>query len=150
MESLDKLEKLSLTNSQISVLVELQHCNYLPVCRFMMSSSVEEEALFVALAPVYLTKADETMEEVKQMGTIFAKLAELGLISLDYEIPLSGYDYTLYTDSAIYKHFQQTVEEGKKQENFLCDTAEIELGSMALTELGERVVRTIIAAHANK
>lgn len=150
IESVEKLEKLSLTNSQISVLVELKHCNYLPISRFMMSSSVEEEAVFVALAPVYLTRLDESMEDVKSMGAIFAKLAEQGLISLDYDIPLNGYDYSLYTESLVYKHFEQTVAEGKNQEKFLCDIATIELGSMALTELGERVVKRIIAEYVNK
>lgn len=150
MESMADVEKFSLTNSQISVLVELEQCRYLPVCRFMMSSSKEEDAVFVALAPVYLTTVEETMEDVKMMGKIFAKLAEQDLISLDYDILLSGYDYGLYTNSEIYKHFQQTVLVGKTQEKFLCDIAEIELGSMALTELGERVVKRIINEYAHQ
>ena len=49
----------------------------------------------------------------------------------------------------MYKHFEQTVAEGKKQKNFLCDISEIELGSMALTALGERVVNHIMAEHAH-
>lgn len=149
MESIDNFEKLSLTNSQISVLVELHHCKYLPISRFVMSSSVQAEAVFIALAPVYLTSVNETIEDVKMMGTIFTKLAEKGLISLDYDIELSNYDYSLYTYSEVYKHFEQTVAEGKKQKNFLCDISEIELGSMALTALGQRVVNHIMAEHAH-
>jgi hypothetical protein len=62
------------------------------------------------------------------------------LISLDYDIPLQDYDYTQYTKSALYSYFKETVNEGKKNPGFLFDTAEIELGSIALTEFGERVV----------
>ncbi len=147
MESIDNVKKLSLTNSQISVLLELHHCKYLPASRFMMKSSMEKDAVFIALAPVYLTDLDETLENVKAMGKIFSVLAEKGLISLDYHLPLSNYDYKLYTDSDVYRYFKETVSEGKSQEKFLCDIAEIELGSMALTELGEQVTRRLIAEH---
>lgn len=112
-----------------------------------MKSSMEKDAVFIALAPVYLTDLDETLENVKAMGKIFSALAEKGLISLDYHLPLSNYDYKLYTDSDVYRYFKETVIEGKSQEKFLCDIAEIELGSMALTELGEQVTRRLIAEH---
>lgn len=150
IESIENVTKLSLTNSQISVLLELHHCKYLPVTRFIMRSSVEEGAVFTALAPVYLTALSETLENVKAMGRIFSALAEKGLISLDYHLPLNNYDYKLYTDSDVYNYFKKTVNEGKSKEKFLCDIAEIELGSMALTEFGEQVTRSLITEHHNE
>lgn len=142
--SIENVDKLTLTNAQISVLLELYHCKYLPVSRFIMRSSVEEGAVFTALAPVYLTAANETLEDVKAMGKIFSSLAEKGLISLDYHLALSNYDYKLYTDSDVYHYFKETVNEGKSQEKFLCDIAEIELGSMEATEFGKQVTRRLI------
>ena len=79
------------------------------------------------------------METVKEIGTVLSELEEKGLISLDYDIPLQDYDYTLHTKSALFSFFKETVNEGKNRPSFLFDTAEIELGSIALTEFGEKV-----------
>ena len=102
-----------------------------------MSSSTEKEARFVSLAPVYITALDDSMETVKKIGAILSVLEKKGLISLDYDTPLQDYDYTQYTNSVLFAYFTETVNEGKKSPRFLCDTAEIEFGSMALTEFGK-------------
>lgn len=118
---------------------QLVQCNYLPISRFIMSSSKEEEARFVSLAPVYINAVDDSMETMKKTGRVLSELEKKRLISLDYDIPLEDYDYTLYTNSVLFAYFTETVKEGKKKPGFLGDTAEIELGSIALTELGEKV-----------
>ncbi|MEN6350994.1 MAG: Abi-alpha family protein [Syntrophomonas sp.] len=137
------LESLRINNKEITFLRELVKCNYLPVSRFIMSSSIEEEARIVSLAPVYINSIDDSMEMVKEIRTILAELEKKGLISLDYDIPLQDYDYTQYTKSALFLYFQETVNEGKRNPSYLFDTAEIELGSIALTDFGEKVSENI-------
>ncbi len=133
------LESLTINSKEISFLKELVKCSYLPVSRFIMSSSIEEEAKLVSLAPVYINAIDDSMETVKEIRTVLCELEEKGLISLDYDIPLQDYDYTQYTKSALFSYFEETVNEGKRNPSFLFDTAEIELGSIALTEFGEKI-----------
>ncbi|MCB8815005.1 hypothetical protein [Desulfosporosinus shakirovi] len=128
----------TITNEEIDVLMDLAQCSYLPVSRFVMSSS-KEEARFVSLAPVYINVFDDSMETVKEIGTVLSGLEKKRFISLDYDIPLEDYDYTLHSKSVLFAYFTETVNEGKKNPSFLCDIAEIELGSIALTELGEKV-----------
>jgi len=138
------LESLTINSKEISFLRELVKCSYLPVSRFIMSSSIEEEARLVSLAPVYINSVDDNMETVKEIRTVLSELEEKGLISLDYDIPLQDYDYTQYTKSALFSYFKETVNEGKRRNpSFLFDTAEIELGSIALTEFGEKVSENI-------
>jgi len=132
-------EPPEINSEEIAVLLELEQCKYLPVSRFVMSSSTEKEARFVTLAPVYIKALDDSMEIVKKIGAILSALEKKGLISLDYDTPLQGNDYTQHTNSALFAYFTETVNQGKKNPRFLCDTAEIELGIMALTESGERV-----------
>ena len=128
----------TIDNKETSLLLDLAQCRK-PVSRFVMSSSTEKEARFVSLAPVYIDASDDSMETVKAVGAVLSELEKKKLIFLDYDTPLQDYDYTKYTNSVLFAYFTETVNEGKKQPRFLCDTAEIELGSIALTELGEKV-----------
>jgi len=137
------LGSLTIDSKEIPFFRELVKRSYLPVSRFIMSSSIEEEAKIVSLAPVYIMAIDDSMETVKEIGTVLSQLEKKGLISLDYDIPLQDYDYTHYTKSALFSYFKETVNEGKRNPSFLFDTAEIELGSMALTEFGEEVSENI-------
>ena len=129
-------EPLTISSEEKSVLLELTQCSQLPVSRFVMSSSTEKEARFVALAPVYLKALDDSMESVKQKGKVLSQLEKKGLISLNYDAPMQGYDYALHTNSALFEFFIDTINKAKVNPGFLCDTAEIEFGRMALTEFG--------------
>lgn len=135
-------ETPTINNKEKSLLMDLVQCSK-PVCRFVMSSSTEKEARFVSLAPVYIEASDDSMETVKAIGAVLSELEKKRLIFLDYDTPLQDYDYTKYTNSVLFAYFTETVNEGKKQPRFLCDTAEIELGSIVITELGERVFALI-------
>ena len=137
------LESLKINSKEKLFLLELAKCCYLPVSRFIMSSSIEEEARVVSLAPVYIDSIDDSMETVKEIRTVLSELEKKGLISLDYDIALQGYDYKEHTESALFIYFKETVNEGKKNRNFLFDTAEIEMGSIALTGLGEIIYENI-------
>ncbi len=129
-------EPLTINGEEKSILLELNQSSQLPVSRFIMSSSTEHEARVVSLAAVSIKALDDSMETVKQTGRVLSGLEKKGLIALNYDIPMQGYDYAPYTNSALFAYFKETVNDGKKYPSFLFDTAEIELGSMALTEFG--------------
>lgn len=134
---------ITLERKEIEILMELKEYNYLSIAEFVMCSSVNDHISFTALAPVYIEKTNDNMEKVKELGAVFKELEKKRLISLDYDIPLKGFDYSIYKESDIYKYFIESVEAGKENPDFLCDTAEIELGSVALTDLGQRAVDSI-------
>jgi hypothetical protein len=43
------------------------------------------------------------------------QLAEYGVITLDYDIPLEGFDYAIFTESAACKYFRDTVQVEKSE-----------------------------------
>ena len=120
-------------------LIDLAEYSCLPISRCIMSSK-EKDVSFVSLSPVFINDLDDSMETVKQIGAILSDLEKKDLITLDYDIPIRGYDYEKYKDSALYSFFKQTVKEGSERTDSLCDTAEIELGSMTVTEYGMEVL----------
>lgn len=128
-----------LTDIQKDFLHELSHRRYLPVARFNITNSQEPDFICTALAPVFILDAADDMAAIKKTGAFLERLEELGLITLDYDIPLDGYAYTEYKESSIYEYFCKTVAEGATKPGFLGDTPELELGSMALTEMGEEI-----------
>jgi hypothetical protein len=124
----------------VELLSTLAQVSYLPLTQLLLKSTKSDHLEAVALSPVYLEDSGESMEQVKQTGEMLLELEEYGLISLDFDLELKGYDYQLYLDSAVFALLQQTVEEGRGREDFLYDLAEVERGSMALTDLGYAVV----------
>ena len=131
------------TENQAAFLHQLGHSHYLPVARFLLRSSKEAGFSAVSLAPVFLRSAADSMEDVKEAGAFLQKLEDMGMITLDYDMALDGYAYEEYRGSALYAYFEKTVAESAQRPDFLGDTPELELGSMALTEAGEQIA----AAH---
>lgn len=134
-------KEIVLSDTEKSILLEIEKFNCLPISRFIMCSSTESEIRFVGLPAVFINSLDESMENVKKFGGILSRLEEHDLISLDYDMPIRGFNYDNYTNSELYLYFKETVKEGRKNPAFLCDTAEIELGSMALTEYGVEILK---------
>lgn len=139
----ERRKPVSLGENQKDFLHQLGHHRYLPVARFTRKDSREEGFAATALAPVFLRSAGDTMEMAKEAGAFLQTLENLGLLTLDYDIPLEGYGYEEYRGSALYDYFCATVAEGAQRAEFLGDTPVLELGSMALTPEGE----AIAAAH---
>lgn len=131
------------TENQKDFLHQLRHRHYLPVARFTLTDSHEPDFLSTALAPVFIRDAGNDMTTVKEAGAFLQKLEDMGLLTLDYDIPLSDYGYEEYKDSDLYAYFCKTVAEGAGKPGFFGDTPELDLGSMALTEAGEQIA----AAH---
>ena len=123
-----------LTSAQAAFRHELEHHHYLPLARFLMESTAEDDFSSVALAPVYLLSPQDTMEQVKEMGALLLDLERRGWITLDYGYALEGYSYEEYRTSELYAYFCRTVEEAKGRPGFLGDTPVLELGSIALAE----------------
>ena len=63
-----------LTEAQTAFLHELEHHHFLPVARFLIESSREDDFSSVALAPVYLRGPEESMEWVKETGAMLLEL----------------------------------------------------------------------------
>ena len=123
-----------LTEAQTAFLHELEHHHFLPVARFLIESSREDDFSSVALAPVYLRGPEEAMEWVKETGAMLLEMEEKGYLALDYDYPLEGYPYTEYRQSDLYAYFCRTIEEAKGRPGFLGDTPVLELGSIAPAE----------------
>ncbi|SBW10498.1 conserved hypothetical protein [uncultured Eubacteriales bacterium] len=121
---------------------QLGHSHYLPVARFTLEDSRDENFIATALAPVFLRSVADDMETVKEVGVFLQQLEDMGLVTLDYDIPLDGYGYEEYKESALYEYFRATVEEGAAKPGFLGDTPMLDLGSMALTETGAKIAAT--------
>lgn len=134
---------IEVTENQKNFLHELAHRHFLPVARFTIKDSREEDFASTALAPVFLSSATDDMKMVKEAGAFLQRLEDLGLITLDYDIPLSKYNYEEYKASSLYEFFCKTVAEGASKPNFLGNTPVLELGSISLTEEGEQIA----AAH---
>ncbi len=123
--------------------MQLAQTPFLPLARFLLKSSKSEHLESVALAPVYINNKYDNMESVKSRSAILKNLASQGLITLDYNEPLVNGNYQDYLESELYIYFIQTVEQGKGKDGFLFDIPDIELGSIALTALGQAAIRQI-------
>ena len=134
----------NLTQAQTDVLLAIHQRGYLPVARFALKSSRVEDAYAVALEPVYIADPEEDIDTVKANGALFASLEELGLVTLDYDLRLNGYAYREYEQSKLYAYFLSTVKEASQKPGFVLDIPLLELGSVAITEEGRAVLRSLI------
>lgn len=135
---------LDLSTLQQNILLGLSQRKYLPVAQLTLSSTKDKSLYSIALAPVYLADAQDSMEEIKALGIELKQLQQSGLITLDYDLPLGGYSYQEYENSAIYRHFIETVKQSATHPEFLFDIPALEKGSMALTTKGENLIADLI------
>lgn len=131
---------------QQNLLLGLHERRFLPVASFSLGKTGQDGVLAVALAPVYIGDPADTMERVRELAEALKGLEDGGLITLDYDLPLGGYAYAEYRESALYAYFVQTVREGAKRPDAILDTPILELGSMALTDEGEAAVEAMLAS----
>ncbi len=134
----------SITEAQADVLLAIHQRGYLPIARFALRSSREKNAYAVAMEPVYIADAAEDIDTVKANGELFASLEDLDLITLDYDIRLTGYAYREYEQSSLYAYFVETVREAAQKPEFVLDTPVLELGSVAITGEGNKVLNSIL------
>lgn len=132
---------VEVNGNELAILQTVLGASCLPVARLIGTKQGESAVVIDCLSPVYLYETSDTMDEVKAVGAVLKGLEDKGLLSLDYDMPINGFDYSLYTQSDLFAYFVHTIDEAKERGGFLCDTAQIELGSMAVTDLGEQVCR---------
>ena len=132
-------ESIEISGREKAILQTILAVGCLPVARLIATKSDEEEVVIDCLSPVYLYETSDTLDEVKEIGALLRRLSDLGLLTLDYDRPIADFDYSIYTESDLFAYFVRTIDEARGREGFLCDTAEMELGSMAVTPLGHEV-----------
>ena len=96
--------ELVITERELEFLMELGQVAFLPVARTMGE-----------LTPVYLEEGPEKQEEY---ALLLQCLEKKGLISLDFHMPLAGFDFTAYSAWPVH-------------------------GSIGLTERGQKVLEMI-------
>lgn len=134
------LREIAITYAQSDFLEKLSQSPYLPVARFTLITSASDDILSTALAPVYLEETTATMDQIKEMGRVIEQLAELELLTIDYESPLLKADYTVYEQSEAFDHLKATVDESAKSEDAVFNGCRIDVGTIALTQLGQVVI----------
>ena len=117
-----------LNREERAILLELAQTPFLPLVQF-----VRRESYFAPLeplepSPVYLRTGEEDTAEIELISLALRRLASRGYLTLDYDIPLSGYDYVLYQTSALCRRLTQ-MNPGY--------TILPKRGSMALTAAGQ-------------
>lgn len=120
-----------LSPRQVEFLNQLAQLSYLPLCQFVLvpKGCLPEEGTTI-LSPVLLETERDPLEQVMSTANLLVAMARLGLISLDFGVPLSNYPYDLYYRSDLFREFTanfQNRPEGKPV---------LRRGSMAITGAG--------------
>ncbi len=89
----------ALTESERDLLLELAQTPFLPIAQFQRRESYFAAPEPLDPSPVYLHTGSETTADIELTSLALRRLASRGYITLDYDIPLSGYDYVLYQTS---------------------------------------------------
>lgn len=138
-----EIKVTNLTRQQEKLLLLLGQLSYSPMVKFIMKSSKSNHLEALALPCVYLTDRNDSFELVKDTAGDLEEMEDMGLLTLDDDIPLSNYDYNDYYTSAAFAYFNKTMEESAQNETFLFDIADLEKGSIALTDLGRSLFHEI-------
>ncbi len=121
-----------LTEDEQQLLSAVEKFGCIPVVRFVMKSSKSSHFESTALSAVYIMSAEDDMQDVKSRAKLFTSLEDKGLLSIDYDAPVSNYDYSEFTNSNIYKDFVTMMKESAGNEDFVFDIADMDKGSVAL------------------
>ncbi len=129
-----------LTEPEADLLRLIGRYSCLPVARFALRSSKDDSLDMTAMEPVTIEHEDDSIEAVRTRGDTLLSLEDKGLITLDYDIPITGYDYAGYQSSALFKQLELAAMEAAGRPGFLFDLPVIEGGSMALTDMGRSLL----------
>ncbi len=118
----------ALSEQERALLSELAQTPFLPLVQFVRRKSYFSALEPLDPSPVYLHSRQESTSEIEMRSLALLRLASLGYITLDYDIPLQGYDYVLYQTSEFHRRLS-LLNPGY---TILCKR-----GSMALTLRGQ-------------
>lgn len=109
----------------------------MPVARFELVSSLDDELVSVALNDVVLLDPEDTMEEVKDRAAQLARFREKGLLYTRYDFHVADGDlFAMYEDSNLFNELWVLAQQGRGKEGFLFDNARVRMGLIVLTAKG--------------
>ena len=117
-----------LNREERELLLELAQTPFLPIVQFARRESYFAPLEPLEPSPVYLRTGEEDTAEIELVSLALRRLASRGYITLDYDIPLSGFDYVLYQTSGLCRRL------GQLHPGY---TILPKRGSMALTAAGQ-------------
>lgn len=123
----------ALTELEKTLLNALSERAFLPIARLVLVSTEEPDLSFVMSAPVYLPDKHTKDAERKALGRSLLALQKRGYITLDYDLPLQGFDYDEWRDSDFYQRVSFSLEAPDVM-------PKLEGGSVALTVQGQQVI----------
>ena len=133
-----------LTHLEKELLLAVRDCNRFPIGRFELHSTKESSLVSPALDNVVIERSDESMEQVKTIGSALASLEEKGLVFLDYDLKIRVVsDYDAIANSDLFAQFCQMAEDAQLHPEFLFDRAELCKGLAKITVKGERVAKSL-------
>ncbi len=133
-------QDLSLLEKEL--LLAVRDCNRFPIGRFELHSTKEDSLVSTALNHVVIESPDDSMEQVKAIGSALASLEEKGLVFLDYDLRVRVVsDYDAIANSDLFAQFCQLAEDAQLHPEFLFDRAELCKGLAKITLKGERVAK---------
>ncbi|SHH54700.1 hypothetical protein SAMN02745823_00245 [Sporobacter termitidis DSM 10068] len=124
-------------------LLLLAQIPFLPLARFIRKSAAPEGPDAVALAPVYINSAGDSMDAVQTTSLVLRALESKRLITLDYDKPLSNFDYSIYGESPLFKDFKAAGQDGNHRDGPPPGQSVLECGSIALTSLGQEALDSL-------
>lgn len=112
----------------------------MPVARFELVSSLDDELVSVALNDVVLLDPEDTMEEVKDRAAQLARFREKGLLYTRYDFHVADGDlFAMYEDSNLFNELWVMAQQGRGREGFLFDDARVRMGLIVLTAKGREL-----------
>lgn len=109
-----------------------QHA-FLPVARFLLQNPENPQLSFVMSAPVFLESGKDSAPSVKAAGDALLSLQRRRYITVDYGLPLSGFDYGDWESS---RHYQDFAFSSASKDA----VPVLERGSIALTLQGQEAI----------
>ena len=101
-----------LTHLEKELLLAVRDCNRFPIGRFELHSTKESSLVSTALDNVVIERSDDSMEQVKTIGSALASLEEKGLVFLDYDLKSRVVsDYDAIANSDLFAQFCQMAED---------------------------------------
>lgn len=109
-----------------------------PIARFELRSTKDNQLRSTALNNVILFHKNDSMEKVKEYGSILTSLEGKGLINIDFTLKVAvSSDYEIYYQSSVYGMLCELAEQAKGKKDFLFDIPAIKKGLVKLTPLGK-------------
>jgi len=112
----------------------------MPIARFELLSSLDEELVSVALNDVVLLSPEDTMAEVKERAAQIARFREKGLLTTRYDFHYASSGlWELYENSNLFNELWVLTQQGRGKEGFLFDHAQVRMGLIVLTQKGREL-----------